>query len=188
MARPREFDTDHALDGAMEIFWRKGYKATSLPSLLRAMGVTRGSFYKAFADKEAIYFQTLERYDTEVVSSTLQMLEACEAPQASTCLLPMFTQSGTADRGCFICNAMVEVAPNNPKVAAKTQEMADRLKEGIRSVLEKRKVGSSTAHRDELAEVVLHLYFGVQAMGKSGRVHEDWSARLKRLLMEEQPS
>ena len=48
MARPRAFDEDVALDGAMHIFWRQGYGATNLPDLLNAMGLTRGSFYKAY--------------------------------------------------------------------------------------------------------------------------------------------
>ncbi len=184
MARPREFDTSTAIGGAMAIFWRQGYKATNLPDLLRAMGLTRGSFYKAFADKETVYFQTLLRYDTEVVSTTLAMLKACDAPLATTCLMPLFTPSGKTDMGCFICNAMVEVAPDNPKVAQKTQEMADRLKEGILDVLEVRNVGTSPAHRADLAEMILHLYFGFQAMGKSGRAQDDWEGRIRRLLGE----
>jgi len=28
--RPREFDTEQALDLAMELFWRKGYEGTPL--------------------------------------------------------------------------------------------------------------------------------------------------------------
>lgn len=189
MARPREFEMASALDGAMQIFWRQGYKATNLPDLLTAMGLTRGSFYKAFADKEAVYFKTLERYDTEVVSTTLAALEACDAPLASTCLMPMFTPSAKSDVGCFICNAMVEVAPDNPRVATKTQAMADRLKGGILSVLDARNVGPSPVHRADLAEMVLHLYFGFQAMGKSGRrAEDDWDGRIRRLLGEEQKS
>lgn len=184
MARPREFDTKTAIGGAMAIFWRQGYKATNLPDLLGAMGLTRGSFYKAFADKEAVYFKTLERYDEEVVSTTLAHLAACDAPSATTCLMPLFTPSGKADQGCFICNAMVEVAPDNPKVAAKTQEMADRLKDGILGVLEVRNIGPSPAHRADLAEMILHLYFGFQAMGKSGRTQDDWEGRIRRLLGE----
>ncbi|WP_412553261.1 TetR/AcrR family transcriptional regulator [Shimia sp. MIT1388] len=184
MARPREFDIAKALDGAMRVFWRQGYKATNLPDLLRAMKLTRGSFYKAFGDKGAVYYHALERYDEEVVSANLAALKACDAPDATTCLMPMFTLSDAADHGCFICNAMVEVAPDNPKVAQKTQEMADRLKEGILGVLKVRDVGLSPTHRADLAEMILHLYFGFQAMGKSGRAQDDWEGRIRRLLGE----
>ncbi len=185
MARPREFDIETAMDGAMSIFWRQGYKATNLPDLLSAMGLTRGSFYKAFDDKESVYFAALERYDQTVVSTTLRILQGCENASATECLMPLFTPSDKTSYGCFICNAMVEVAPENPQVAQKTQDMADRLRSGILSVLETKGVGRTKAYREELADVVLHLYFGFQSIGKSGSTSQDWKGRLQRLLEED---
>ena len=184
MARPREFDTGFAITGAMKIFWRQGFKATNLPELLDAMGLTRGSFYKAFDDKESVYLKALDQYDETVVTQTLAMLAGCGAPQASTCLYQIFAPSSAPERGCFICNAMVELAPDNPRVAAKANAMAERLKGGIVGVLEARGVGRSPEHRLELGDVVLHLYFGHQAMGKSDAAPKDWQTRLRRILGE----
>ncbi|MEP2980217.1 MAG: TetR/AcrR family transcriptional regulator [Lentilitoribacter sp.] len=184
MARTREFDTTRALIGAMEIFWRQGFKATNLPELLQAMGLTRGSFYKAFRDKENVYLKALDEYDIAVVAKTLDALKNCNAPLASDCLMQIFKPSTNPKQGCFICNAMVELAPDNPLVAAKTNAMANRLKLGIIGVLEKHKIGKSKEHRLELGDVLLHLYFGHQAMGKSCVDQSNWQARLKRILGE----
>ena len=184
MARPREFDTAQAIDGAMQIFWQQGFKATNLPELLEAMALTRGSFYKAFDDKESVYLKALDQYDATVVTQTLAMLAACEEPLASDCLKPMFAPSPNAARGCFICNAMVELAPHKPLIAAKTKAMTERLKTGIVGVLTKRGVGATPERRSELGDIVLHLYFGHQAMGKSGVERQDWRTRLLYILGE----
>ena len=56
MARPREFDTDVALSGAMDVFWEHGYEGASLPDLLIGMHLTRGSLYKAFNGEKTLSY------------------------------------------------------------------------------------------------------------------------------------
>jgi AcrR family transcriptional regulator len=60
--RPREFDTDKALDRALQVFWRKGYEGASLSDLTSAMGINRPSLYAAFGDKQALFRKVLDRY------------------------------------------------------------------------------------------------------------------------------
>lgn len=179
MARPREFDMETALHGAMQIFWRHGYKATNLPDLLTAMGLTRGSFYKAFDDKLATYLAALDQYDKEVIQQGSAALRGCAGPDPLTCLALLFDAPKDPKLGCFICNAMVEMAPFEPEVARRTRAMAETLRAAIQSVLDRTGVQGDTA---QMADVVLHLYFGDQAMGRSGGARGDWRAALQRLL------
>ena len=60
MARPLEFDRKQALENAMEVFWTKGYTATSVNDLIQAMGLSKSSLYGTFGGKHAIY--TRHRY------------------------------------------------------------------------------------------------------------------------------
>ncbi len=60
--RPRGFDREAAVDAAVALFWRKGYDATSIADLCRAMGIFSPSFYAAFTDKETLYLEAVERY------------------------------------------------------------------------------------------------------------------------------
>lgn len=182
MARPREFNYDDALRGAMDIFWQRGYRATTLPDLLAAMGMTRGSFYQAFGDKEATYLEALDYYDTVVVNKAVEMLSGCEEDSAIACLLPMFQNHDGQTRGCFICNAMVEMGSEHPEAARKAQAMADRLRQAFLSVLER--YGQTRTDREvaETADLILHLYFGKQAMGKAGGSQADWEGRLRSLI------
>src|SRR5260370_35602756 len=50
MARPREFDTDSALDGAIAVFREHGFEGSSAQMLVDAMGIGRQSLYAAFGD------------------------------------------------------------------------------------------------------------------------------------------
>ncbi len=80
MGRPREFDLDEALDGALEVFWRKGYEGTSIPDLTEAMGINRPSLYAAFGNKESLFGKVLDRYAEK---SGVHIREALSEPTAS---------------------------------------------------------------------------------------------------------
>src|SRR5258706_14588114 len=62
MARPREFDTDAALDGAIAVFREHGFEGTSAQMLVDAMRIGRQSLYAAFGDKWQLYCSAARRY------------------------------------------------------------------------------------------------------------------------------
>ncbi|WP_432648842.1 TetR family transcriptional regulator [Methylomarinum roseum] len=45
MARPIAFDRDHVLQQAIDVFWLRGYTATSIKNLVNATGLQPGSLY-----------------------------------------------------------------------------------------------------------------------------------------------
>ncbi|MEX0340177.1 MAG: TetR/AcrR family transcriptional regulator [Arenibacterium sp.] len=182
MARPREFNQEDAIKGATDIFWRQGFKATSLPDLLKSMRMTRGSFYLAFGTKQNVYALAMDYYDQNLLSDVVTQLETCDAPEVWDCLAPLFQPGFTDQRGCFICNAMTELGPENKAVADKANQMAMRLRDAIQSVLSRRKARPDASSERELADLILHLYFGYQAIGKAGNTKNNWEDTLKRLL------
>ena len=61
MARHKEFDRDEALHKAIEVFWARGYNATSIQDLVEHMRINRQSIYDTFGDKHALYLESLDR-------------------------------------------------------------------------------------------------------------------------------
>src|SRR5262245_33704266 len=77
--RPREFDTEKALDAALEVFWRKGYEGASLPDLTDAMGINRPSLYAAVGNKEELVGKVVARY---IEGPAAYVRKAVEEPTA----------------------------------------------------------------------------------------------------------
>jgi AcrR family transcriptional regulator len=61
--RPRSFDRTAALAAATQLFWRKGYSATSIAELCAVMGIGSPSLYAAFGSKQALYLEALSHYE-----------------------------------------------------------------------------------------------------------------------------
>src|ERR1700730_12987718 len=87
LGRPREFDTEKALDLAMELFWRKGYEGTSLSDLTSTLGITRPSLYAAFGNKEGLFRIVLDRYEARAGRYRSNALEAPTARAVARQLL-----------------------------------------------------------------------------------------------------
>jgi len=193
MARPREFETEAALDRAMGLFWDLGYEEASLARLLKAMRITRGSFYKAFKDKHAVYLSTLERYDRQVVSSTVAYLGDPDNGTGHERILNLLTRiaeqaESNGDRlGCFLCNAMADKAAQGGEVEQRLQAMTLRLEAAFRKALEEDM--SPTEWQDvatgETARGLLALYFGMRVLGRAGlagQMARDCVRQAERLL------
>jgi AcrR family transcriptional regulator len=87
VGRPREFDTEKALELATSLFWRKGYEGTSLSDLTETLGITRPSLYAAFGNKEALFRLVLERYEARAGVYRTRALEAPTAFEVARQLL-----------------------------------------------------------------------------------------------------
>ena len=61
MPRTIEFDHDQALRSAMREFRKNGFAATSIKSLEHATGLSSGSLYNSYGDKNAIFAKALAR-------------------------------------------------------------------------------------------------------------------------------
>jgi TetR/AcrR family transcriptional repressor of nem operon len=133
MGRPREFDETLALEGAMNVFWEKGYEAATLPDLLGAMGLTRGSFYKAFGCKRAVYLAALASYGDTVVGKAIATLDASRPGAGRQRVKRLFRSqvavmnTPMARRGCFLCKAAVDRAPHDRDVERLVLAITGRL-------------------------------------------------------------
>jgi AcrR family transcriptional regulator len=100
--RPREFDVDEALSAALRVFWEKGYDGASLTDLTEAMGITRPSLYAAFGNKEALFKQALDLYESEKLAYVGRALDAPTARGVAQRMLEGTIQNVTSDcPGCL---------------------------------------------------------------------------------------
>ncbi|HWS36154.1 MAG TPA: helix-turn-helix domain-containing protein [Actinoplanes sp.] len=116
MARSREFDTGQAVEQAMELFWERGYEATSVRHLTERLGVGQGSLYAAFGSKDGLYRAALERYRDGMAATAPAELTA--GGDVRTVLRAMLLErvriaAGGGGRGCLLVNAAAERLPGD---------------------------------------------------------------------------
>ncbi|GAA4151094.1 TetR/AcrR family transcriptional regulator [Actinomadura keratinilytica] len=175
MGRTREFDVDAAVADAMDLFWRRGYAATSIQDLVAATGVGRGSLYAAFGSKDGLYEAALRRYAEESLGCMRQRLERA-APVRTVLrdLLLELVDETVADperRGCLMTNTAVERLPGDPLAGRVVGRALDLLAELVEAALRRgRERGELPADADvtALADFVVTTVQGLRVQGKAG--------------------
>ena len=176
MGRPREFNAEQALDQAMEVFWAKGYEATSLQDLIGAMELSKSSFYEAFGSKRELFLSAIGHYIDTRTESVVKLLD--EEDSGKTAIEKLFriileSVTGAGEvRGCFLCNCAVEISQRDPEAAVYVARGIDRIEEAFyRAVVRGQESGEISAGRDPraLARFLVSSENGLIVMAKANR-------------------
>jgi len=130
--RPREFDVNEALAAALRVFWMKGYDAASLTDLTEAMGITRPSLYAAFGNKEALFKQALDLYESEKLAYVRNALQAPTARGVAERMLAGTIGNITSEcRGCLGVIASVHCSNEDSPIRQDVNERAQSARNAI---------------------------------------------------------
>lgn len=173
MARPRAFDEETVLDRAVNLFWHRGYEATSVQDLVDGLGINRASLYDSFGDKYALYRKALDRY-RQTHQAGLCTLLTTDQP-AIEVLQTLFDQTiqATVDdpdhKGCFMVNSAIELAPHDPEVAKVVADNQRVFEETLATLIERgQHEGTITRGHSapNLARFVFNTINGLKVLGK----------------------
>lgn len=174
MARLREFEETEALKSVQEVFWRQGYEGTSYADLMKATGLGKGSLYAAFGDKRALYLKALHAYISSEVEAAVDLLQGPQAKRSSSgsarikafldlVIAPVEDQQDR--RGCFLCNAAIDLAQHDADVEQTVQSALERMRDALDKALAD--LGNASKRRAAV-EHLMSVYFGMRVMAKAG--------------------
>jgi TetR/AcrR family transcriptional repressor of nem operon len=175
MSRSREFEPDQVLEQAMQCFWERGYRATSVDDLVRASGVKPGSLYSAFpGGKRALFLGSLDRYSKLIVPQKLRELDR---PGASVAEVRAYFDGLITDllsaegrQGCLLVNTAIENAAEDDEVAAVVRGHLARLERcfnrALRNARRRGEIAAST-NLTGMARLLVATSQGLMVVGKA---------------------
>lgn len=171
--RTKEFDETEILKKAIDIFWEKGYNATSLHDLIEGLGIGRSSIYHAFGDKHNLYVRALELYQQEGTNRIINTLNSSasvkEAVRKMCQLTTLNLLNECRQNGCFKVNSEVEVAPHDELVNKMLCEDDKIIEEALYKAIKKdQAAGKIKAEKDPraLANFVCNTITGIRVYVK----------------------
>ncbi|PCK00940.1 MAG: TetR family transcriptional regulator [Alteromonadaceae bacterium] len=127
MANPAKFNRDTVVSLACDLFWKKGFHATSTRDLQDAIDLRPGSIYAAFGNKQGLYTEALRHYANKMDD----LLESCLEQHDSVIEgLKTFTKSALIDETeqqscdqCMLIKATSEFKHEYPELKSLSESL-----------------------------------------------------------------
>jgi TetR/AcrR family transcriptional regulator, transcriptional repressor for nem operon len=180
MARPREFDETEVLTAARNQFWSTGYAGTSIDTIASVTGLGKGSLYGAFGDKHKLFVRVFDDYCAAVTGAAGRELAgpdegALARLQSYVRTSAVSTAADVELRGCLLAKGTAELAEHDQEIARRAREAFESLENTLTATIEagqRRRDIDPAADARQLAQLILALMRGIEALGKAGKESE----------------
>ncbi|MBS9462814.1 TetR/AcrR family transcriptional regulator [Flagellimonas sp. 389] len=120
MPRTKQFDEKEVLQKAMELFWEKGFHATSIQDLVSCLSINRASLYDTYGGKEELFNQAFQHYRTTNGAIVRTLFEKENSVKKGLkVLFDKAIQQSVQDeckKGCFVVNTATELIPGDETI------------------------------------------------------------------------
>lgn len=123
MSTKGELTRQHIIDKSMQLFSLKGYFNTSIDCIVKATGLTKGGLYGHFRNKQEIWYAVYE--ECVRIWKSIVFAGVRDIPDPLTRIekvvennLQNYLGAGVFEGGCFLCNALMELAGQSPEMSA----------------------------------------------------------------------
>ncbi|KAA6212045.1 TetR/AcrR family transcriptional regulator [Streptomyces albofaciens JCM 4342] len=175
--RPREFDREQTLKRALELFWSRGYGATSIHDLVGALGVERGSLYGAFGDKRRFYLEAVrlywEVYERHLVTAldTSPLLPALREILTHPARLDELISDMGVPQGCLVGNTTAELVPQDSEATEIVARSYRRFTSIVADALRRAQAAGEVADTrspEAQAQLLLYVVQGLSLVSRAG--------------------
>jgi TetR/AcrR family transcriptional regulator, transcriptional repressor for nem operon len=177
VSRTKEFDPDAVLGKALELFWERGYEATSMADLVGHLGIARASIYATFGGKHELYMRALDRYVQARDPGLVEMLsQPGPVLPAVRALVEAYAAESVCDerrRGCMVVNAAVELMPRDAAAARRVEASWDTLETALTSALTRARAQGEIGEAKDPRALARFLLVMLQGLRVLGRAHPD---------------
>tara|TARA_R110000822_G_scaffold122666_1_gene256863 strand:+ start:23767 stop:24378 length:612 start_codon:yes stop_codon:yes gene_type:complete len=170
MANKVKFERENVIRVASQLFWQKGFHATSTRDLQEAVNMRPGSIYAAFGSKEGLYSESLKDYTIQMKSQIEGFLSSADTIlgglHAFVENVVISTKDCSPSAICMLVKANSEFAEKDSSLYELSVDLAAQFEAYLTQLFEQ------AINNDELSNTLTPLeyarFFQVQFTGLRG--------------------
>ncbi len=169
MPRDPSYDREAALQSAMNLFWVKGYNATSLKDLEAALKMRPGSIYAAFQSKEALFHEALDLYagrmEAELAATIANAASPLGALRGYLVSLGGLEPCEKPSTACMLVKSLLEIQTDNPVLRGAVLAHLEKVRQHLTQAFVNAQAAGeirADADPDRLAQRMQTYVFGLK--------------------------
>jgi TetR/AcrR family transcriptional repressor of nem operon len=175
MARCIEFNEVEKIDKAMNVFWEKGYNATSMQDLVDAMQINRSSLYNTIGDKHQLFMKCITNYFDNAMCELKE--KVAKEISAKSALIKVITDKAewivACDKGCLGMKTTFEIAPDDNAVRIQMSKNNDTFIEFLATVVQKTMDDGEMDNTEDAALMAEYIATSFTGWKQSYILHKD---------------
>ena len=173
MNRPRQYDRDEVLEKATDLFWEKGFEATSMNEMVVRSSLNKHSLYSEFGDKEKLFIECIDYYISKSNRVVIDILT--KKPLGLNNIEAFFDDrvnyAASEDcKGCLIVNSVTEKEILSEEINLKVKSFISKFKAVFYNCLQAAQDKNEISEDKDcktLADYLVCFTFGLVNIGKN---------------------
>ncbi len=172
LARPKNYQRQDVIVQALNVFWRKGYAATSLSDLMEATGLNKRSIYNEFGNKEQLFAEVLNYY-AELRAPIIKLLSHEPLGMHNVIRLLRELANKIDKKGCLVVLSLNERELLSDQAVSMVVQSSIGLQGLIKQNIMADNTCKSTSEQNTLANLIAAQSFSIAGMAKLGQSTKD---------------
>ncbi|MBU2871860.1 TetR/AcrR family transcriptional regulator [Colwellia sp. E2M01] len=140
MAKPAKFDRQDVINKATNLYWKKGFHATSMRNLQDVIDMRPGSIYAAFGNKDGLFLEVLKNYTDMGISALADCRAENSSPiaalKAFVIMQVVDTQKDAPNGMCMLAKTVGELTDEHQELLTTARSSLLRIEQAFVSLIE----------------------------------------------------
>ena len=177
MAKTAKFDRQEVIDKATNLYWKKGFHATSMRNLQDEIDLRPGSIYSAFGSKDGLFKEALRNYTDMGLAQMQSFAEQNKSPidtlKAFVKAQVIDTQTDAPNGMCMLSKTLGELTEENQELIDVTKNHLGEIADEMVVLIEQAKANGEIDKAKDAQELVQHIQIQIAGLRTFAKINSD---------------
>ncbi len=177
MAKTAKFDRQEVIDKATNLYWKKGFHATSMRNLQDEIDMRPGSIYSAFGSKDGLFKESLRNYTDKGLAQLQGFAEQNNSPidtlKAFVKSQVIDTQTDAPNGICMLSKTLCELTDENQELIDVTKNHLGEIASEMVILIEQAKANGEIDNAKYTQELVEHIQIQIAGLRTFAKINGD---------------